>query len=100
MADVWLLVDLGEGNGEWKNNIKAAVLPNKKVLGAPSVTGHINKVIKDAEKLWNLHHSEEGEVPMERIYGSLGTSYKNHKNMGIVIPLEEAREYIKQSGGL
>ena len=50
MADVWLLVDLGEGNGEWKNNIKAAVLPNKKVLGAPSVTGHINKVIKDAEK--------------------------------------------------
>jgi len=100
MADVFLIVDLGEGNGAWKNNVKAAVLPNKKVLGPPSITGHINKVIKDAEKLWNSYHPEEGEIPMERIYGRLGMSYKNHKSSGIVVTLEEAREYIKQSGGL
>ena len=99
MADVWILVNPQAGD-EWKSTVTAAVLPNGKVLGSIIVASRINRIKQETESWWRRYHPDEGEVPIQVVYDKLQNAYAGIHSSGVIVPMEKAREYIKQSGGL
>ena len=100
MADVWILADARDGGDSWKSNVKAVVLPSKKVISrSKRFSSLISKQISMAESMWAGATDDNSSITTEAMYNALNRWHGNPYSMGVIVPVEDAREYIKQSGG-
>ena len=100
MSDVFLLVDASKGDDTWKENVKAAVLPSHKVLTKDRTTKlFLMSHIYEAQSFWEKE-GNTGKIPTETLYNFLTAMNPTPLRFGGTTSAEEAREYIKLSGGL
>ena len=99
MADVWIMTsDMGEGG--WQSGVQVVVLPNRKVLAKNDMDKElIEEQIKEAQERYERAGSS-GSIPTDELFYYLEGLHKSPYHLGAVVPIEEAREYVKLSGGL
>jgi hypothetical protein len=91
MADVWIMTsDAGEGEEAWKSGVQVVVLPNRKVIAKNDMDKElIEEQIKEA-----------GDISIDELFYYLEGLHKSPYHLGATVPMEEAREYVKLSGGM
>jgi|TARA_R110000824_G_scaffold398123_1_gene601809 hypothetical protein len=101
MADVWILVN-GDGEGEdsWKSDVRAVVLPNHRVIAKNDGYKELLEMQIDDAKQFFQDDNDSGSISSEVLFEYLEGLHKNFHHLGMTIPIEEAREYVKLSGGL
>ena len=100
MSDIFLLVDASEGKDTWKENVKAAVLPSHKVITKDKTMKlSLMSNIREAQSFWE-EEGNTGKVPTEKLYNFLTAMNGNPLRLGGTTSSEDAREYVKLSGGL
>ena len=99
MADVWIMTsDMGEGG--WQSGVQVVVLPNRKVLAKNDMDKElIEEQIKEAQERYE-HAGSSGPIPTDELFYYLEGLHKSPYHLGAVVPIEEAREYVKLSGGI
>ena len=100
MADVWILTNgSGEGKDAWKSGVKAVILPNHKIIAKTAGTKELLEA--QIEEVHEFYHAagHSGKIPSEQLFEYLEGLHQNMYHIGFVVPVEEAREYIKLSGG-
>lgn len=98
--DVFVLVtpdlDSKIGPGLIKN-IQGVVLASKKVLGNRKKI--LQMQVDDAQDSW-LQDGNSGDVPIEELYRYLERMNMSAYHAGRILPIDEAKELIKNNGGL
>ncbi len=100
MAKVWIMVDAsGDDPDEWKSNVKAVVLSNKKILAkTDSIKSNLEETIAIIQESWEEGNS--GDIPVDNFYEALDRMNQSPWHLGGVVSSDEAREYVKLSGGI
>jgi len=110
MPDVWLWAGNSNFDDEWKSGVHAVVLPNNKVLAKNSSTRkYLEELIEFAKE--NYENWDENDEDLkeytkpplqEHIFGTLNYMVGQRSTYSYtgVHSIEEAREYVKASGGL
>ena len=100
MAEVFILVDASGGEQTWKENVKAVVLPSHKVITKDRTTKlFLMSHIYEAQSFWE-QEGNTGKVPAEKLYNFLTAMNCTPVRLGGTASSEDAREYMKLSGGL
>ena len=101
MANVFIIMDKSTmGDEDEQVNVKAVVLASRKILSKHDGTKLIiEEHIKDAQSFWESDGGE-GEVPVDKLFGYLGGMWSSIYSKGSIISDTQARELVKQSGGL
>jgi len=101
MADVWILVNAAEeGEDSWKSNVKAVVLPSHKILAKQDGDKELLQMQIDDATQFYQEDGNSGDVPSEMLFEYLEGLHKSPYHLGFTVPVEDAREYVKLSGGL
>ena len=101
MADVWIMTNgMGEGEEAWKSGVQVVVLPNHKVITKNDMDKKlIEEQIKEAQQRYEYAGSS-GPIPTDELFYYLEGLHKSPYHLGSVVPIEEAKEYVKLSGGM
>jgi len=101
MTNVWILTNAAsEDPDDWKTKIAAVVLPNKKVISKyEDYIDLLTQQIKEAQEFWE-EDGNTGLADIEIIYEYLDALHTSPYHLGGVVSIEEAKEYVKLSGGI
>lgn len=102
MADVWIMTNgVGEGEEAWKSGVQAVILPNRRVIAKSNEDKNLlEEQIEEAQERYNKYGGGSGEIPIDKLFDYLEGLHTSPYHLGFVVPVEEAREYVKLSGGL
>jgi len=89
----------GDGADQDKEakRIDGVVLSSRKILGPGK--DHLEMNITDAQRFWEAD-GNSGEVSLEKLFGYLLHMNLSAYRMGILLPIDDAREFIKEGGGI
>ena len=96
--DVFVLVtpDFDKGEG-FAKEIQGVVLPSRRVIGRDKE--YLQTQIKNAQDVWEAEGNSD-DIPIEELYSSLARMNMSAYHPGWILPIDEAKELIKNSGGL
>tara|TARA_Y100000296_G_C5058012_1_gene198313 strand:+ start:279 stop:587 length:309 start_codon:yes stop_codon:yes gene_type:complete len=77
--------------------IQGVVLPSRKVLGKSKQ--YLETNIQEAQKFWEEDGNSD-EIPLEKLFEYLQGVNMRAYSMGRVLPIDDAREFVKKGGGL
>ncbi len=97
MADVWVLTSIKNFDADLE--LDAVVLGNRKILSKNEGTKEmLESDFKAADNIWA--EQNEGPMPSNELFSFLNVIHKNPQGIGQIMPVEDARELVKKSGGL
>ena len=101
MADVFIIVNKSTlGTEDEQIAVDAVVLSSRKILSKnPMMKGILESHIEDAQSFWE-RDGGEGNVPTDKLFRYLGGMWSSIYSKGSIISDTQARELVKQSGGL
>ena len=101
MPNVFIIMDkstMGDENPQV--TVVAVVLSSKKILSKnPMMKGILEGSMEDAQFFWE-RDGGKGEVPVDKLFGYLGGLWSGIYSKGSIVSDTQAKELIKQSGGL
>ena len=101
MADVWIMHNnIGEGEDYWKSHVLAVVLRNHKVIAKDDEDKELLEYdIKMAQSRYE-RAGRSGNMPTEDLFRYLSGLHQKIYYSGSIVSIEDAREYVKLSGGM
>ena len=92
--------NVGEGEEYWKSHIVAVVLPNHKVIAKDDEDKELLEYdIKQMQSRYE-RAGRSGNMPTEDLFNYLNGLHRKIYYSGSIVSIEDAREYVKLSGGL
>lgn len=77
--------------------IQGVVLPSRKILGQHKQ--HLEMNMTDAKRYWE-EDGNSGEIPLEELFTYLLHMNGGAYSTGILLPTNDAREFVKKGGGI
>ena len=101
MADVFIIVNKSTlGTEDEQIAVDAVVLSSRKILSKnPMMKGILESHIEDAQSFWE-RDGGKGEVPVDDLFRYLNGMFSGIHSIGSIVSDTQAKELIKQSGGL
>jgi len=95
--DIFVLVTPDFANAGVAKDIQGVVLPSKKTLGRDK--DFLKIQVDEAQQYWQ-EDGNSGDIPTDVLYRYLSQMNMSAYRAGWVLPVDEARELVKKSGGL
>ena len=97
MADVWVLQ--GQSGPGSELDLKAVVLGNRKILTqSEGLKEALEESFQAADRI--MGEGNEGEISTEELFEFLSATHNNVYGIGTTVSSEEAKELVKNNGGI